>query len=332
MDALTYLFGEPFQSFSVRRGVTHGLPAIAVWPFLITGLFLIWDRVVRQRGIQQVPPARAGPMLGLATLAVLTHPALDWLNTYGMRWLMPFDGKWFYGDAVFIVDPWIWLALGCVPFLEHSRRPVSLGAWTMLWLIASALVLRTAGGAVVWLAAIGTLAGVRYLRPGLGSGPSRQLERSARVMLALTACYVGSLSLIDVAERGAVRAELSARGIGPIDQLMVGPVIADPFAGEVIAQTRDAYYVGDWNWLSEPRLDLAGEPIVRNVADPAYAAAAATVEARRFLTWARFPYASIEQDGDARVVSFGDARYRAPGRLSGPVVRLDANLRPSALE
>jgi len=36
------------------------------------------------------------------------HPTLDWLNTYGMRWLMPFSGRWFYGDAVFIVDPGCW--------------------------------------------------------------------------------------------------------------------------------------------------------------------------------------------------------------------------------
>src|ERR671919_620239 len=44
-------------------------------------------------------------------VAVLSHPLLDWLNTYGMRWLMPFRGVWSYGDTLFIVDPWLWLAL-----------------------------------------------------------------------------------------------------------------------------------------------------------------------------------------------------------------------------
>jgi inner membrane protein len=34
------------------------------------------------------------------------------MNEYGMRWLMPFSGRWFYGDTLFIVDPWLWLALG----------------------------------------------------------------------------------------------------------------------------------------------------------------------------------------------------------------------------
>ena len=43
---------------------------------------------------------------------MLTHPVLDWLNNYGIRLLMPFSPRWFYGDAVFIIDPWLWLALG----------------------------------------------------------------------------------------------------------------------------------------------------------------------------------------------------------------------------
>jgi inner membrane protein len=34
------------------------------------------------------------------------------MNTYGLRWLMPFADRWFYGDALFIVDPWLWGVLG----------------------------------------------------------------------------------------------------------------------------------------------------------------------------------------------------------------------------
>jgi inner membrane protein len=42
----------------------------------------------------------------------VTHPTLDFMNTYGMRWLMPFVNKWFYADGLFIVDIWIIIALG----------------------------------------------------------------------------------------------------------------------------------------------------------------------------------------------------------------------------
>ena len=67
------------------------------------------------------------PGAALAALGVVTHPVLDWLNNYGMRWLMPFDGRWFYGDALFIIDPWVWLVLGGSLFLMHARRLRSRG-------------------------------------------------------------------------------------------------------------------------------------------------------------------------------------------------------------
>jgi len=54
---------------------------------------------------------RPGWVFALALLGTLTHPALDWLNDYGMRWLMPMSGRWSYGDALFIVDPWLILIL-----------------------------------------------------------------------------------------------------------------------------------------------------------------------------------------------------------------------------
>jgi membrane-bound metal-dependent hydrolase YbcI (DUF457 family) len=31
----------------------------------------------------------------------LSHPALDFLNVYGVRWLMPFDATWFFGDVLY---------------------------------------------------------------------------------------------------------------------------------------------------------------------------------------------------------------------------------------
>lgn len=35
-----------------------------------------------------------------------------------MRWLMPLRDVWFYGDTLFIIDPWIWLALATGTFVS----------------------------------------------------------------------------------------------------------------------------------------------------------------------------------------------------------------------
>jgi inner membrane protein len=67
--------------------------------------------MVRRRKSKQKIPARFQALLLPAFASVLSHPVLDFFNTYGVRFLYPFSGRWFYGDALFIVDPWVWIAL-----------------------------------------------------------------------------------------------------------------------------------------------------------------------------------------------------------------------------
>ena len=120
VDAFVMVVGV--DSLSFRRGITHGVLALALWPFILTGLMMLWDRWVRRRhGRVPANPVRPRALLLIATLAILSHPFLDWMNTYGMRWLMPFSGRWFYGDVLFIIDPWMWMALG-LGIVVASRR------------------------------------------------------------------------------------------------------------------------------------------------------------------------------------------------------------------
>ena len=95
------------HSLGFRRGITHGVPALVVLPAALTLIMLGWHR---WRGRGTAPDARW--LFGLSAIGMLTHPFLDWMNTYGMRWLMPLDGTWSYADTLFIADPWIWLTLG----------------------------------------------------------------------------------------------------------------------------------------------------------------------------------------------------------------------------
>src|SRR5690606_1230143 len=100
-------------------------------PFLLTAMVLAWDRVVRRKRGPQLAPAIPAQILLLAFLGVLSHPFLDWLNSYGLRWLMPFDGRWFYGDALFIVDPWLWLALLLGLALARRRASTKPPQWAL---------------------------------------------------------------------------------------------------------------------------------------------------------------------------------------------------------
>ena len=110
------------HSLGFRRGVTHGIPALVILPVVLTLIMLAWHR---WRGKGTAPPDATGLLL-LSAIGILTHPFLDWMNTYGMRWLMPLDGTWWFADTLFIVDPWIWGALGLGVF--WSRRRARKGA------------------------------------------------------------------------------------------------------------------------------------------------------------------------------------------------------------
>jgi inner membrane protein len=92
-----------------------------VLPFVLTGLLLLIHRGNQRMG-RWASPSGVEPrqLLLLSFIAILSHPILDTLNTYGVRWLMPFSGKWFYGDTLFIVDPLVWLMLALG--IYYSRR------------------------------------------------------------------------------------------------------------------------------------------------------------------------------------------------------------------
>src|SRR5262245_57099815 len=119
-----YVFGKGgVDALAFRRGWKHGILAMAVLPVILAGVMLAFDRYVRRRLRPEKPPALWKPLWILSAITVLSHPWLDFLNTYGVRFLAPFSWKWFYGDALFIIDPWVWITLIVgVPLASFRRR------------------------------------------------------------------------------------------------------------------------------------------------------------------------------------------------------------------
>ena len=157
MDVVAYFLG-PEADLAFRRGWTHGVLALLLWPFLLTGAMILVDRVVQRARRATLPSGLVpGQLLLLSTIAILSHPILDTLNTYGMRWLMPFSGRWYYGDTLFIVDPWLWLALGAGVMLARARRggtrvarvALGLSLAYIVAMVASTLAGRRAAGSEI---------------------------------------------------------------------------------------------------------------------------------------------------------------------------------------
>ena len=111
IDAISTLLGP--QSLAIRRGLTHGPIGVLLLPLVLTGILLAFDRWQTRRGRRpaQRAPVNAGWLLALAYLGTLSHPLLDWFNSYGIRLLEPFSSRWFAADTLFIIDLWLWAAL-----------------------------------------------------------------------------------------------------------------------------------------------------------------------------------------------------------------------------
>ena len=112
IDAVAVLLGGQ-QHLAIRRGITHGPIAMVVLPLLLWGAMLWFDAWQTKRGRRPEKrlPVHKGWLLALAFIGCLSHPLFDWFNSYGVRLLEPFSSQWFYGDTLFIIDVWIWIAL-----------------------------------------------------------------------------------------------------------------------------------------------------------------------------------------------------------------------------
>jgi inner membrane protein len=237
------------------------------------------------------------------------------MNTYGMRWWLPFDGRWSYGDALFIIDPWIWLALGGAVFLAYRPGRGGTRAWGALGAFATVAVAFGAGLAALlpWGLGLGAIVALR--QSGADDGPRH--ARRARWALAAVAAYIALMVVQDPIAARAVRAEAEAAGL-EVEDVMVAPVPGNPLRADVEVVTPDAVVPGTHRWIP-PSVSLdPARGVPRRAQPPTLpeATASSVVEAarahpdvRHFLTWSRYPLVTVTPIEAGWNVRFTDARY-----------------------
>lgn len=310
IDGVCYLIDGDL-ALGFRRGWTHGVLALVVLPLALTGLLVLIDRL--RPGERRVDSRW---LLGLSTLAVWTHPSLDWLNTYGIRLLMPFSGKWFYGDSVFIMDIWLWLVLG-VGYLAGRRANAPI---LVTGLVIGAWIVRTVARRspeslplILSVAAIFVLALLwkkPVERPALG-------QRFATAALALAIAYIVARIAINRATEATVARELSAKGENVVE-VMAGPHPIDPLQWSIVARTGDVYRYGDFDWRSR-RLTMHSTTVEAARDSEEWRRAKADPSVWGLVTWLRYPAYEIERRGSSTIVKIFDAR-RMGGWARGTVI------------
>jgi inner membrane protein len=154
-DVDVLVFATDAPSIAFRRGWTHGILAQALLPVVLTAIVVLLSRW-RRRSVQPESRRAGAPALdvrwtlALAYLGVVLHVLLDLLNNYGVRLLTPVSWQWFYGDSVFIIDPWLWITLALGIWFARRRQRVrapryalAVAAMYIALMVLSARVART---------------------------------------------------------------------------------------------------------------------------------------------------------------------------------------------
>jgi inner membrane protein len=321
-DIITLVNG-PARYLANHRGITHSIVGTLALGLLLPVLVFACERLLaRWRG----RPARArfGGLMICSLALIATHPILDWTNSYGVRPFLPWDGRWIYGDILFVIDPWLWLMLGGACFLLTARSSRRIAVWSLLAVLLTPLFFflgRRFGDSIpltsfaLWLAGLSALFVLHRRRVATRFGP-----KVAAAALALVVAYCGALALIQAQARG--RAEEFAKGIAleggeRVLRVAATPAFADPRTWRCLAETDRSTLRFDMS-LGESSLEdldnVASFKKPEGEAARIVKRASANEGARVLLDFARFPVMRVVRKPDGEtIVQFADLRFTEPG-------------------
>lgn len=332
-DVITRIWGRWF-SLEHHRGITHSIVGVIAIGFILPVLFYLADRAIA-KWKERKPRVKLRGLLIVSLVATASHPLLDWTNNYGVRPFLPFNEQWYYGDIVFILDPWLWLALGGAGFLLTTNTRGKFILWsiigsltTFLMLIVPVLLRLFASSErreisiplaskAVWIIGIVTIIALYRSNAAQKWG-----SKIAQTALAFVVLYWGGLSIIHAQAINKIEneAERIATSNGEtIKQVAAMPTVANPLKWQGVAETEKAVYRFDSIVTKEKQ----EERIVRYEKDlgqdtSAVERASQDYRVRTFLRFARFPVVKVEGDCMSKMlVQFADLRYTEPSREEG---------------
>ena len=205
-----------------HRGHTHTIAGVVIFAALI-GLVTL------------LPSLRAlvkesEPRFGLLVFAALgSHLLADAWNSYGIRPFWPLDNRWYYGDAVFIAEPWLWGLLGVsVTMNTRSRRGRAI--------LASALIIIPLAAAFIGLVPMLGLIPIAIVVAALNRMMAGQ-QPAARAWLSLIALMLfvgGSYTIRNGVRRTAIATNRMSEPRRVVD-MVLNPQPANPLCWNALS-------------------------------------------------------------------------------------------------
>lgn len=323
-DIVVLLFGDRWTLLQHHRGITHALVGTLVFALVLPAVFYLSDVLISR--IRKQPRRLVFKGLLISSLVVsATHPLLDWTNNYGIRFFLPWNARWFYGDLVFIVDPFIWLILGSACFLLTTRTRFMWMVWSIVGLILTLLIFLSARAAnlshpwlirSVWLIAIVSLTLLAW--KGVAKRSGQRIASGSLVAVVLYWGILGTAHSFALA-RAKTESVAVAREGELISRIAAMPTLANPLSWDCVFETDKATYrfnlvLGDTQITNPVRYE---KPVGK--VEKALQEVSNDRRTQVFLGFARFPVAKLADPNctSQTLVQLADLRYTEPGTSRG---------------
>ena len=217
-----------------HRGHTHTLiVAIALGLAIayVATRFARWQGIALDRGGARI-------LYGLGAFGPALHIAMDGWNNYGVHPFWPIYSGWFYGDTIFIVEPFFWIV--AIPPL------IALGQ-SRVWRAVLGLLL-VAMLALVWMAhemvplamrvtllVVALVVSIATFVMGRGAPPLRAGVRRLTLAIACWAMVLAVFTLSSSLARSIVVRRLAAEVAGQTRDVALTPMPANPLCWSAIA-------------------------------------------------------------------------------------------------
>ena len=343
IDVVSGFFGDRWTVLQDHRGITHSIVGTFTLGILIPSIFWAMERAIA-KWRRRRPRIRYRGLLLASLIAAATHPLMDWTNNYGLRPLLPWNGRWVYGDLVFIVDPYIWLALGGAAFLLTSNRWPKILVWSVLGVGLTLFVFlvpaqRALGPVNLNVVRIIWVIGILSIAFGRVIGFEKRFGKLIpRIVLILVVCYWGALAWTHQAalrDANQLANQISSARGEQFIRAAAMPTVANPFRWLCVAETDRSMYrffvgVGPGTFSNDLTNVVDGKRanILNAIeryekpsgrAEQLESLASRDRRAQILLGFSRFPIARVESDNciGQTLVQFADLRYTEPGASRG---------------
>ena len=319
VDVLVRVGGDTSSYLEYHRGFTHSFVGLALLALMLTLVLTLIDRRLRLRRDHRSRPVRPFRLFWLAYLGGLGHAFMDFTNNYGVRPLEPFSRQWYYGDFVFVVDPWIWLILGSTVVWLTIKNPSRTFLWSVIGIILAlvmGLALRQESNGLPPLPALARIfwfAGFAVVILGALLGWGQRGARLARYSLLILAAYYSGMWM---AHQSAL-AQASNPPAEELRTIAAWPTPADPMLWQAAAASQVATFARTvrlrtpgGEWREQPAPDARFVEALRESRD-----------GREFLDFARFYSGSVSESPGGYTVVLRDLRFNLQMRAE-----LDRNL------